>query len=188
MNHQTMNTSEFEKFEDMPSLTAQGMKFIIYPIFRDEIEKCNIVPFMEFWDFYRIAYAGRLRDLFAKIHFMVDGYDSDPRPLTEIPEVRKYFQTLGPQWPYFFYAAAIESDFLYIVVQCATKNVRMIRNDSSPSEAIMVTKTDEMNAVCQMFSDGLLKACEMARHTQAEYDGRLDAVRKHLLSFQRPRP
>lgn len=35
--------------------------------------------------------------------FQVDGYDADPRELTEIPEVRDYFRTLTAEWPHWIW-------------------------------------------------------------------------------------
>jgi len=37
------------------------------------------------------------------IVFQVDGYDDDPRELSEIPEVRNYFRTLTSEWPHWIW-------------------------------------------------------------------------------------
>lgn len=35
--------------------------------------------------------------------FQVDGYDDDPRELTEIPEARAYFRALAAEWPHWLW-------------------------------------------------------------------------------------
>lgn len=155
-----MNTSGFEKFEDMPSFATSGTTFIQYDCTNCEVIEENVVPFLEFWDVDRIASVGRLHEFYGKVWFTVGGYDSDPRPLYEVPEVRKYLRALVREWPYFFYAQSLADEFLVVLMKCLLPNLTTIRKDSNPSGGKMIINPLEFNAAYKELYAGLALHCE----------------------------
>lgn len=60
-----------------------------------------------------IALASRGRVVIA-----VEGYDTDSRELWEIPELRRYFQMLDADFPYWFAIADLSSHTLLLIAAC----------------------------------------------------------------------
>lgn len=55
----------------------------------------------------------------AQMILQVDGYDSDPRELTDIPEVRALLRRLADEWPYWAYFLNQVDDSLPLLASCA---------------------------------------------------------------------
>lgn len=54
------------------------------------------------------------------------GYDSDPRELWEIPELRRFVRDLHSEFPYFFFLADLTSETLFVLAAalCTTTEVQ----------------------------------------------------------------
>jgi len=71
-----------------------------------------------------------------KLVLSVDGYDNDPRELFEIPEVRRFIQSLHAQWNYWFFFANEIYATLPVVCFCinggtkVTPNITQVDADS----------------------------------------------------------
>jgi len=79
--------------------------FVHYSIPREDIEKCNIKPLLEF--FNRILLNDELSMSFqGKIEVSVDGYFYDRRELWEIREVRRWAKKAEPKIKYWFFFCA----------------------------------------------------------------------------------
>jgi hypothetical protein len=65
-----------------------------------------------------------------KVFFTVAGYDTDPRELIEIPEVRAFFSKLVKEWPHWLWFLNRESGCLTLLFSllCEVKVVRTRKN------------------------------------------------------------
>ena len=73
--------------------------FIVLDITRREIESGNIASVLERLHVLTDS-AENVRRYRESLVFQIGGYDSDPRELPEIPEVRAFFRSLAAEWPH----------------------------------------------------------------------------------------
>jgi len=95
---------------------------IIHIVTREEIEACDIRPFLE-------AFApihGRPRFPMGEIHLLVSGYDDQPDELYLIPEVREYFQFLHSQWRGWLYYFELETASLRMAFLCQCDHLQTV--------------------------------------------------------------
>ena len=57
-------------------------------------------------------------DVCRSIQLSFSGYDTDTRELWDIPEVRRFVQSLDQDFPFWFYVADLQSDFLKVLAFC----------------------------------------------------------------------
>lgn len=90
-----------------------GPTIVILAIERQDVEQCNIASALER---LHVLTDNRQNVLQYResLVFQVNGYDSDPRELSEIPEVRAYFARLTADWPHWLWFLA--RDFGCIVL------------------------------------------------------------------------
>jgi hypothetical protein len=173
-----MSTSGPKIFENTAPL---GATLIVFEIDRASIAKKDTARFCEFWNLPRIARAGRLRDLFGKVLFMVGGYDHDKRAIFEIPEVRDYLRSLTDAWPYFFYADNLETPFLCDLIKCIVPSVVVATTDDDPTNCTTRMETADLDRAYRRLSDGLIEACKMdAGMSGAIFEARAEAVLKQI--------
>ena len=173
-----MSTTRQKRFEDTPGFP---LTMIVFEIDHADVIKNDTLLFREFWDIDRIARAGKLHEAFGKTTFCVGGFDSDERVLHEIPEVRRHLRTLASQWPYFFYADALDDGFLLTLLLCLVPDQVTIRRDSDLENYSTQILPADMNKACEPLFAGLWRACSLD-HTMSQpaVEQRTQAVAAHL--------
>lgn len=58
------------------------------------------------------------REYGGRVEFVFDGYESDPRELYSIQEVRKFVKALTEKFPYWFHFCSKSGDSLWVIIQC----------------------------------------------------------------------
>jgi hypothetical protein len=166
------------RFEDFSDPTRI---LFAYEIHRADIIKKDKMFFLEFWDIDRIARAGRLHEIFNKVMFCVGGYDDDPRTLFAIPEVRLFLREIAHDWPYFFYADNLETEFLIRLLICMTPNLTVMESDKTANYTAKIN-TEEANQAYKVLLDGFARVCSMDKEmNQDKFDARIENVKKLLL-------
>jgi hypothetical protein len=61
-----------------------------------------------------------------RISLIIDGYDTDPRELFEIPEVRRYIQQMDALWPYWFFFLSQADDSIKVVESCLCDSIEVV--------------------------------------------------------------
>ena len=90
--------------------------FVIFTL--ENVEQNDIGDFTKAFDVHRMS-PDALKRLMGKCQFFISGYDDDPRDLSQIPEARKYLQTLHSHWPYwFFFAPSNPEASLHLLWAC----------------------------------------------------------------------
>lgn len=100
---------------------VKSPRAIFYVATREEVEKRNISRFMA--NFGPQITADKIRELHGKVFFTVDGYDSNPSELHEIPEVREYYAQAHRHWPAWLFFADLRNACLQMVAQCVMPSV-----------------------------------------------------------------
>lgn len=95
--------SEQVRFNMQNLLTGLvGSKVVIVTIPREDIERHNVAPALA--SLSKLTESRQaLESSNGTITLLVSGYDNDPRELHLIPEVRRYFQALDQQFPFWFH-------------------------------------------------------------------------------------
>lgn len=75
---------------------------------REEIEAKDVDPFL-LGIAREIEARGGISELQGKIAFSIAGYDTDPREVWEVPEIREYFAQIDRKMPFFLYYIANEA-------------------------------------------------------------------------------
>jgi len=166
-----------ERFED----EKFPMTFFMCPICHSEVVNNDTLSFREYWDIDRIARAGKLHEAFGKVSFFVEGYGSDPRPLYQVPEVRKYLRKLANEWPYFFYTDPLDDGFLFTLLLCMIDEQVWLQRDSHEEKFLVkVSPADIRKAEMPLWA-GLEHACSLESvTTQKMAEEREQAIEKHL--------
>jgi hypothetical protein len=61
-----------------------------------------------------------------RISLVIDGYNTDPRELFEIPEVRRYIKALDDMWPYWFFFLSQADDSIKVVESCLCDSIEVV--------------------------------------------------------------
>ena len=98
---------------------------IVLDITRHEIESGNIASMLERLHVLTDS-AENVRRYREALVFQIAGYDSDPRELPEIPEVRAFFRRLTTEWPHWlwFLHRGVGAVGLLLALLCDVRVVR----------------------------------------------------------------
>jgi len=102
---------------------------IVLDITRREIESGNIASALERLHVLTDS-AESVRRYRESLVFQIGGYDSDPRELPDIPEVRAFFRRLAAEWPHWmwFLHRGVGAVGLLLALLC---DVRVVRGAGS---------------------------------------------------------
>lgn len=130
---------------------------LVNVITRREIESVHLASILERLHVLTDS-AENVRRYRAAVMFQVDGYDSDPRELPEIPEVRAYFQALVRVWPHFLWFAhqGVGAIGLLLALLCRVRIVRSAdagyATEFQDTEEVKATLLDLLNRGMVLFS------------------------------------
>ena len=84
---------------------------------REEVERCNIEPPLQALR-AMASTPETTREYGGRVVFVFDGYQSDPRELYSIAEVRRFVRALTNAFPYWLHFSSKVDDSLMVLVQC----------------------------------------------------------------------
>ncbi|MBI3416472.1 MAG: hypothetical protein HY043_14345 [Verrucomicrobia bacterium] len=100
-------------------------------------------------------------------------------PVLQRP-VRRFLKKLVSEWPYFFYADALENEFIIELIKCMADNIStgyMVKNES---RAISLMSQEQIKKAWDTLIAGLQTACAMdGLQNQIRFDARFN----ELLAF-----
>jgi hypothetical protein len=85
---------------------------------RNQVESCDVEPLLKI---LKMALKGeeRVKEVRGKMELITDGYDDDPRHLSNIPEVRTYYGELDSAFPFWFWFLSKQGAALKVIFQSA---------------------------------------------------------------------
>ena len=109
-----------------------------------------------------------VRRLQGKVAIVFEGYDDDPREVYEIPEVRRFCNTLDERFPYWFYFLTTIQQNLKVVTLCLVR-VKVKRSgqiwvDTDDLQRFLLSRLSAMNTVFDRC--GLGEKAKLARTEQ----------------------
>ena len=143
---------------------------ILYQFSRSKVEGGDFSPFMSLYAPDKLPTGRRLREMMNRFVFCIEGYDSDPREIHSIPEVRRFYSAFHEAWPYWLYFCNLDAgdETLRMMVLCCLPSITAMQVDGQPNVAISYDPLDllnflkrdfmPMNAMCdraEMFERGI---------------------------------
>ena len=83
---------------------------IFYQFSRSKVERGDFGYFLSLHGPDKLPTGRRLREMMDRFVFCIEGYDSDPREIHLIPEVRRFYSAFHEAWPYWLYFCNLDVD------------------------------------------------------------------------------
>ena len=141
---------------------------IFYQFNRVKVEQGDFRHFLSLYAPDKLPTGRRLREMMNAFVFCVEGWDSDPREIHTIPEVRRFYAAFHEAWPYWLYFCNLDTDVLRTMVCCCMKAVTAIKVDGQPKVGVQYDPLEllhfigrdfaPMNLICEraeMFERGI---------------------------------
>lgn len=106
---------------------------ICYQFSRDNVERCDFTHFLSLYAPDKLTTGQQLYKMMGTMLFAITGYDDDPRELSSIPEVRRFYTAFHQAWPYWIYFCDLGENRLRLMVFCCLDNVTTLKVDGRPN-------------------------------------------------------
>jgi hypothetical protein len=142
-----LTVNEIAKYMDM----AGAVVVRVFIIDRSDVENLNLAPYLS-------PLMAILKDRDAvirrrqNVNVCFEGYNSDPRELYQIPEVRTFFSILDQQFPYWFYFINPASVFFEILMPCLCPLEEVSDSMDGKTKIVKVHRSDHMAYLTRHFS------------------------------------
>lgn len=134
---------------------------------RVAVEAGDFAAFLDQFALERLPHGPALRSYCNAFHFVVAGYDADPRELYEIPEVRAFYQAFRRAWPFWFFACDLENPCLQAMTFCCLPSLQVCRRSGAASCRVQLQSRDLGAFLLDNFP-GLNLLLDRAGMTEAE--------------------
>ena len=122
-----------------------------YEFSRPMVEKCCFGHFLARFGPGELPRGEALARREGTMSFFIGGYDSDPRELYEIPEVRRFYSRFFDLWPYWLYFCALDNDGLAMMVSCRVANLASFRVSGAASVGVHLGLDDLAQFLSEAF-------------------------------------
>jgi len=136
--------------ESLLNLRAGEEPLAVLYITRREIEAMNVGSTVDRLMTMSDTRANVLR-LKNSLHLAVDGWNSDPRELYEIPEVTRFFRAVANQWNGWLHFVDCEDDTLPLLIRLLT-DVRRVSESGGLVGACFIDPTQAMKCARHLFA------------------------------------
>lgn len=116
----------------------------------------------------------QLRNCYASVTFCVSGYDDDPRELTEIPEVRLFFQRLHCVWPYFAFFSSTMCENALMFMSCVIPGICVQRKAEAQKFRMAISTV----AIQKLVTDSMVASRELFIRAGISEDGQRERIRE----------
>jgi len=132
---------------------------IVYQFSREKVERGDSSHFLDLYGSDKRPQGLLLNRLLGRLVFCIEGYDSDPREIHSIPEVRRFYSAFHEAWPYWLYFCNLDVDTLRAMVMCCMPSTTTMQVDGQvsvkvtcdPLDVLKLLKRDfvHMNLICE---------------------------------------
>ena len=122
---------------------------IIVP--RRDVERADCAPLLRRLR-QEISTPSRMRAALGRVCVLFDGYDSDARPLWEVPEVRAFVEAVDAEFPHWFFVADLKSPTLHLVTAC-------LLTIGTPVEGIVTLDSPRLKAFIEREAYNMILLC-----------------------------
>ena len=141
---------------------------IFYQFSRTKVERGDFSHFLSLYVPDKLPTGRRLREMMNAFVFCIEGWDSDPREIHMVPEIRRFYSAFHEAWPYWLYFCNLDVDTLRAMAMCCLPSVNTMQVDGQiqvnvtcdPLELLHFISRDfaPMNLICEraeMFERGI---------------------------------
>jgi hypothetical protein len=163
-----------------------GHDLILYQFSRSKVERGDFGHFLDLYAPDKLPMSRRLRDMMNTFVFCIEGWDSDPREIHMVPEVRRFYLAFHEAWPYWLFFCNLDSDTLRAMAMCCLPEVNTMQVDGQTKVAVTCDPMKILNLLKQDFLPMNL-LCERAEMYDERIHDRSKAVFEYFgLPFGTP--
>lgn len=134
-------------------------QLIVYQFSRSKVECGDFSHFLGLYHTDKLPSGRTLREMMNSLTFMIEGFDSDPRELYSIPEVRRFYAAFCKAWPYWLFFCNLDSEELRMMTLCCLPSLAAVRVEQQSKVVVEYDRHEmleflrenlsSMNALCQ---------------------------------------
>ena len=154
---------------------------IFYQFSRSKVEGGDFGHFLSLYAPDKLPTGRRLREMMNRFVFCIEGYDSDPREIHSIPEVRRFYSAFHEAWPYWLYFCNLDAgdETLRMMVLCCLPSITAMQVDGQPNVAITYAPLDQLNFIKRDFMP-MNAMCDRGQMSERGIYDRSKAVFEHF--------
>ncbi len=133
-------------------LRESGVDWLSVIVPRSDVEGCIIAPTLNVLQSV-LADSETVRLFQGRVDIAFEGWDSDPRELYEILEVRTFMARLDEEWPYWLYFLSTERQALRMIAFCLC-HARRVGSELAqvPPDVLALFLMTHFSAVNELFA------------------------------------
>ena len=163
-----------------------GSDLIFYQFSRSKVERGDFRHFLSLYAPDKLPTGRRLREMMNCFVFCVEGWDSDPREIHMIPEIRRFYSTFHEAWPYWLYFCNLDVDTLRAMSMCCVPEITTMQVDGQTKVAVTCDPMAILNLLKHDFLPMNLM-CERAEMFEERIYDRTKTVFEYFgLPFEAP--
>jgi hypothetical protein len=148
---------------------------ILYQFSRSKVERGDFRHFLGLYAADKLPSGRRLREMMNNVMFCVEGWDSDPREIHMIPEIRRFYSAFHVAWPYWLFFCNLDVDTLRAMTMCCLPSVNTMQVDGQTQTAVICDPLDLIKFINRDFMPMNLM-CERAEMFEDRIFDRIKAV------------
>ena len=118
---------------------------IVYQFSRSKVERGDFSHFLSLYAPDKLPTGRRLRQMLNSFVFCVEGWDSDPREIHMVPEIRRFYSAFHAAWPYWLYFCNLDVDTLTAMTMCCLPSTNTMQVDGHIQVKVTCDPLDLLN-------------------------------------------
>jgi hypothetical protein len=135
-------------------------ELVLYEFTRSKVERGDFSEFLNGFSLDSLPPGRRLRQMMNSFVFCIGGYDSDPREVYSIPDVRAFYRKFHSAWPYWLYFCSLDdSDALRNMIFCRMDSFISLHVDGK-DQVKLEYEGDELLALIRADFPAMIEICK----------------------------
>jgi hypothetical protein len=152
---------------------------IFYQFSRSKVERADFGHFISLYGLDKLPEGRALRDMMNCFVFCIEGWDSDPREIHAIPEVRRFYRAFHKAWPYWLYFCNLDVDTLRAMVTCCMDSLMAVKVDGQPTVGVQCDPVELLRFLSRDFTPMNI-ICDRGQMSERGIYDRSKAVFEHF--------
>lgn len=163
-------------------------EIVFYEFSRPKVECGDFRHFIGGYGPDQLPVGPRLQEMMNTVVFGIAGWDTDPRELHSIPEVRRFYAALHRAWPYALYFCNLDTDAFRMMTLCCLPSIAALKVEGRPTVAVEYDRLELLRFLNLGFLP-MNEMCERAGMTERQiFDRTLDLFGYFDLPFESDPP
>src|ERR1017187_1398584 len=148
---------------------------ILYQFSRAKVECGDFSHFLSLYAPDKLPSGRRLRQMMNCFVFCIEGWDSDPREIHTVPEIRHFYSTFHDAWPHWLFFCNLDVDTLRAMMMCCLPELNTLQVDGQTRVAVTCDPMEILNFLKRDFV-AMNLMCERAEMFEERIYGRTKAL------------